>query len=83
MLDADRSQHTGIVILGNEPRGRWKAISVLSNPIRIRQTLERTILPPDQWPSGPAVVNEAPYEVHETIEPVDLRALPPLPVQSP
>jgi protein SCO1/2 len=80
VLDADRTQHAGIVILGNEPRGRWKAISVLSNPVRIRQAIERTILPTRQWPTGMAVVAEVPYEESEAsrkrVEPVDLSSLP-------
>jgi protein SCO1 len=61
-VDADRTQHAGIVILGNEPKGRWKAISALSNPVRIRQAIERTILPPNLWGTGEAVVAEAPFE---------------------
>ena len=77
VLDADRSQHAGIVILGNEPRGRWKAIAALSKPVRIRQAIERTILPPSQWPTGEAVVNEAPYEDSEQrVEPAALSDLP-------
>ena len=79
-VDADRTQHAGIVILGNEPRGRWKAISALSKPVRIRQAIERTILPPSQWPTGEAVVHEAPYEESEAsrrlVEPADLSGLP-------
>ena len=76
VVDADRTQHAGILVLGNEPRGRWKAVPTLSRPIRIRQAIERTILPPHQWPTGVAVVNEVPYEVKEAVEPVDLSALP-------
>ena len=76
-VDADRSQHAGLLVLGNEPTGRWKAISALSKPVRIRQAIERALLPPGRRPRGMAVVDEAPYEVHETIEPVDLSALPP------
>jgi protein SCO1/2 len=76
VVDADRSQHAGLLVLGNEPRGRWKAISALSKPVRIRQAIERTILPPSRWARGAEVVNEAPYEVRETIEPVDLSSLP-------
>ena len=79
-MDADRTQHIGIVILGNEPKGRWKAISALSKPVRIRQAIERTLLPPSQWPTGEAVVNEAPYEESEAsrkrVEPADLASLP-------
>lgn len=80
VVDADPTQHAGIVILGNEPRGRWKAISALSKPVRIRQAIERTLLPPSQWPTGEAVVNEAPYEESEAstrlVEPADLSDLP-------
>jgi len=80
VVDADRKQHTGLVILGNEPVGRWKAISALSKPVRIRQAIERTILPASQWPTGEAVVNEAPYEESEAgkefVEPADLSGLP-------
>ena len=75
-LDADRSQHSGLVILGNEPRARWTAISALSKPVRIRQAIERALLPPSQWPTGAAVVEEVPYEESESIEPVDLSDLP-------
>ena len=76
VVDADLTQHVGIVILGNEPKGCWKAISALSQPVRIRQAIERTILPPDQWPTGAAVVNEVPYQENEVVEPVDLSRLP-------
>jgi len=72
VLDADPAQHAGIVILGNEPRGRWTAISAFSNPTRIRQAIERTLLPPSQWPRGDAVVWEVPYEVREAMETPDL-----------
>jgi len=76
VVDADPTQHSGIVILGNEPKGRWKAISALSKPVRIRQAIERTILPPNEWPSGAAVVAEAPYAENEAVEPVDLSRIP-------
>jgi protein SCO1/2 len=76
-IDTDPSQHAGIVILGNEPQGRWKAISALSHPIRIRQAMERTILPPSQWPTGETVVNEVPSQDNEAVETADLSILPP------
>ncbi len=76
VVDADRTKHAGILVLGNEPSGRWKAVATLSKPVRIRQAIERTILPPSQWPTGAAVVNEAPYVVRDIVEPVDLSALP-------
>jgi len=60
--------------------GRWKAISALSKPVRIRQAIERTILPATEWSSGEAVVNEAPYEENEAgkqlVGPADLSDLP-------
>jgi len=62
VVDADPQQHTGLVIVGNEPRGRWRAISVLSKPVRIEQAIERVLLPVSQWPTGQAAVEAAPYE---------------------
>src|SRR5262249_27124653 len=76
VVDADRNQHAGILVLGNEPRARWKAVSTLSKPVPIRQAVERKMLPPETWTTGAAVVNEAPYFVKERVEPVDLSALP-------
>jgi protein SCO1/2 len=72
VLDADRAQHAGIVILGNEPQGRWRAISALSKPVRIRQAIERTLLPPHRWPTGDAVVREVPYQLRDAAEVPDL-----------
>ena len=80
ILDADRTQHAGIVVLGNEPKGRWKAISALSNPVRIRQAIERSILPPSQWRTGEAVLTEVPFELSEPsmtrVMPADLSRFP-------
>ena len=58
-IDADLRQHVGLVILGNEPVGRWITLPALSNPVRIRQAIERTILPPDQWSTGRAAIDDA------------------------
>jgi protein SCO1 len=78
-LDADRTQHAGIVILGNEPRGRWRAIPALSNPVRIRQAIERVLLPPSQWPTGAKAIDEVPFEESAAsrarVEPADLTAV--------
>ena len=76
-VDADRSQPRGIPVLGNAPAGRWQAIPALSKPVRIRQAIERTILPPSRWPRGAAVVAETPFELSEAVEPVDLSVIPP------
>ena len=56
------SNHTGIVVLGNEPSGRWTMIPSLLHPVRIRQAIERILLPPEQWARGDAVVQEVPRE---------------------
>lgn len=61
-LDEDMTQHTGMVLLGNERTGRWTMVPALVHPIRIRQALERVLLPAEQWPHGEAVVNEVPRE---------------------
>jgi protein SCO1 len=57
-IDADRRQHVGLVIVGNEPVGRWITLPALSRPVRIRQAIERTILPPEQWTTGRALIDE-------------------------
>jgi len=79
LVDADRAQHAGLIVLGNEPRARWKAIAGLSQPIRIRQAIERTILDPARWATGAGVVAAVPFEVSEAVEPPDLSSLPALP----
>ena len=65
-IDADLSSHTGMIVLGNEPRGRWTMIPSLVHPIRIRQALDRIILQPSQWPRGDSVVEEVPREDRNT-----------------
>jgi protein SCO1 len=44
--DADRSQHMGLLVIGNEPFNKWTTASVLSGPERILQMIERTKPPP-------------------------------------
>ena len=61
-IDGDLTQHTGMVVLGNEPTGRWSKIPALVHPIRIRQAVERVLLPPEQWPRGQQPVDEVPRE---------------------
>ena len=77
-IDNDPSQHAGVVVLGNEPDGRWKSVPALAHPVRIRQTIERTALSPKEWPVGDAVVKEVVYQEQDTSEPVDLSSLPPI-----
>jgi protein SCO1 len=61
-LDKDPTQHTGVLIIGNEPIGRWKSIAAMVNPVRIRQAVERVLLPVDQWPTGAAMIDEVAYD---------------------
>ena len=67
-LDGNLSNHTGMLVLGNEATGRWTMIPSLVHPIRIRQALERVILPPELWPSGDAVIQEVPRELSTASE---------------
>jgi protein SCO1/2 len=41
VIDADRSQHSGLAVIGNEPAGRWAAVPALAGPTRILRTLAR------------------------------------------
>ena len=61
-VDRDPTQHTGTIIIGNEPIGRWKSMAALANPVRIRQAVERVMLPVNQWPTGAAMIDEVPYD---------------------
>lgn len=61
-VDKDRSQHTGLVIIGNDVTGRWKAIPTLTDPVRIAQAIERIRTPVAQWVTGKAAVEAVPYE---------------------
>ena len=60
--DSDLSSHTNMVILGNERIGRWTMMPALAHPVRLRQALDRVILPPEQWPRGEAVVQAVPRQ---------------------
>lgn len=39
--DRDRSQHTGMLVYGNEARGRWGRVSALADPRRIVEAITR------------------------------------------
>lgn len=43
VIDADKSQHGGILVYGNEARGRWAAIPALIKPERIVQAVLKVI----------------------------------------
>jgi len=48
-VDADKSQHAGLLVMGNDPLGRWSTVSLGMKSERILQALERVMLPADQW----------------------------------
>jgi protein SCO1/2 len=39
--DRDKSQHTGMLVYGNEARGRWGRVSALADPHRIADSITR------------------------------------------
>ena len=41
--DQDKTQHTGMLVYGNEARGRWSRVSALADPQRIFEGLTRWI----------------------------------------
>lgn len=43
LVDADKTQHSGLLIFGNEPRGRWCAIPGRLAPSAIVRILRRTM----------------------------------------
>ena len=71
-LDQDPARHTGLAVIGNEPLSRWRAMPSLARPVRIRQAIERVLLPASAWPDGRATVMEAPYDDSMAVDdPVD------------
>ncbi len=64
--ESDLSNHTGMIVMGNEPKGRWTMAPSLIHPIRLRQALERILLPPNQWARGVALVDALPREERDT-----------------
>jgi protein SCO1 len=45
-IDADKTQHTGLLIYGNEATGRWGAVPALLAPERIVRAVLRVMWPP-------------------------------------
>ena len=76
LIDADPTKHSGLIVLGNEPRGRWRAIAALSKPVRIRQAIERILLTSSPLPTGAVGANGDPHEVSSRAEPADPSGLP-------
>ncbi len=58
--DRDITNHTGLLILGNEPAGRWATVPSQVHPVRIRQAIDRMSLPPEQWARGEALIKAVP-----------------------
>ena len=49
-VDADRTQHSGLLVMGNDPLQRWSTVPLGMKPQRIVEALERVILPAERWP---------------------------------
>jgi len=45
VVDADKTQHSGLLIFGNEPRGQWCAVPGLLPPAAIARIVRRTMRP--------------------------------------
>lgn len=41
VIDADRTQHTGMLVYGNQARGRWGRVSALAKPPQILASITR------------------------------------------
>lgn len=58
--DQDITNHTGLLILGNETTGRWATVPSQVHPVRIRQAVDRMMLPPEQWARGEELITAVP-----------------------
>jgi protein SCO1 len=61
-LDKDPASHSGIAVLGNEPKAKWRSVPAVISPVRIRQAIERVLLPPTEWQNGREAVMELAYD---------------------
>jgi len=43
VIDADRTEHAGVLVFGNEPRGRWCVIPGLMRPRSIARLIRRAM----------------------------------------
>ena len=48
-IDADRSQHSGILVMGNDPLDRWCRVPLGFKPEQIYAALRRVRLPASEW----------------------------------
>ncbi|MBI1852416.1 MAG: SCO family protein [Planctomycetes bacterium] len=49
VVDADKTQHAGVILLGNGAIGRWSRILALAKPQQILDALDRVALDPQKW----------------------------------
>lgn len=49
VVDADRSQHSGLLVLGNDPVQRWSKVPLGFKSEQISRAFRRIWLPPDRW----------------------------------
>ena len=47
--DADRSNHSGLLVLGNDPLGRWSTVPLGFRPAQIMEALRRVREPANRW----------------------------------
>ena len=48
-LDADRSRHSGLLVMGNDPLGRWSTVPLGFKPEQIVEAFRRVREPASQW----------------------------------
>jgi len=53
-VDADRSQHSGLLAMGNDPLDRWCRVPLGFRPQQIFDALQRVRLPASEWVPGSA-----------------------------
>lgn len=46
-VDADKTEHSGLVVIGNEKTGTWLALAGLAEPRRIKDAVFRVMNPPE------------------------------------
>ena len=49
LVDADRSQHSGLLVMGNDPSDRWCTVPLGFRPEQILASLERVREPAHRW----------------------------------
>jgi protein SCO1/2 len=48
-VDADRSQHSGLLVMGNDPLGRWCRVPLGFRVDQIYDAFRRVRLPASEW----------------------------------